>query len=217
MGRDNAFRAFRSIVVGLGCAFALCVQAHATVHVIKFGGSLGNAYSPAALVLSVGDTVEWQGDFSFHPLTSTEIPMGAAGWTSSSGTVLDYIVTVPGTYNYKCEVHAPSMEGAFTATLSGITDPELRILPARFEVGQNYPNPFNPSTMVSMSLPLAGQVRFVVYNLLGEEVKVVVDGRMNAGVHQVEINGTGLASGAYIYQLSVDGRVVGTKRMVLLR
>jgi len=191
--------------------------AQATVHVIKFGGSLGNSYSPSSVTVSVGDTVEWQGNFSFHPLTSTTIPAGAAIWSSSSGTVFDYVVMASGRYDYQCEVHQPAMAGSFTATASGVEDPGPRSIPARFELGQNYPNPFNPTTVVTYRLPVAGAVRFAVFDLLGQEVKVLVNERRNPGVHTVEIDGAGLSSGAYIYRLTVDNNVIGTKKMILMR
>jgi plastocyanin len=52
----------------------------ATTHVVQFGGSLGFVFSPKDFSATVGDTVEWEGDFSVHPLSSTTIPANAPSW-----------------------------------------------------------------------------------------------------------------------------------------
>jgi len=68
----------------------------ATTHLIQFGGSFGLNYSPNTLTVNVGDTIRWQGNFSFHPLSSVTIPAGALSWTNTTGTVFTYVVQIPG-------------------------------------------------------------------------------------------------------------------------
>ncbi len=89
-------------------------------------------------------------------------------------------------------------------------------IPARLALHQNYPNPFNPTTQIRYELPAAGDVRLAVYSSLGEEVARLVDGRQHAGVHEVSMDATALASGVYFYQLRTAG-AVETRRMVLVR
>ena len=70
-----------------------------------------------------------------------------------------------------------------------------------FALAQNYPNPFNPKTEVSSQLPVACQVKLVVYDLLGREVAVLVDERRAAGTYHDTFDGSGLSSGFYFYRL----------------
>lgn len=88
--------------------------------------------------------------------------------------------------------------------------------PERFELSQNYPNPFNPATNISFNLPEAGVVSLKVYNLLGQEVASIVNGRMNAGFQQVSFDASKLASGTYIYRL-VAGTNIQTRKMMLIK
>lgn len=88
--------------------------------------------------------------------------------------------------------------------------------PLTFNLGQNYPNPFNPTTNINFNVPEAGQVRLVVYNLIGEEVAVLVNEVVTAGQHEVTFNAKSLPSGAYFYKLQ-SGSSVLIKKMLLLK
>ncbi len=95
------------------------------------------------------------------------------------------------------------------------------VLPSEFSLGQAYPNPFNPTTNIDFALPAASDVSLVVYNMLGQEVKTLVNGHRDAGVHSVTWDGTNdageqAASGIYLYRL-VSGDKVDTKKMVLMK
>jgi len=87
--------------------------------------------------------------------------------------------------------------------------------PADLRLAQNYPNPFNPQTTISYSLPAPAPVRLCVFAESGREVARLVDGPQAAGEHAVSFNARGLASGIYLYQLTVDGEPVTKKLMVL--
>ncbi len=86
----------------------------------------------------------------------------------------------------------------------------------KFELSQNYPNPFNPSTTIRYSVPTNGLVTLKVFNILGQEVKTLVNTVQNAGFHQISFDASQLASGVYIYRLS-SGNFVNTKKMLLLK
>jgi len=92
---------------------------------------------------------------------------------------------------------------------------------AGFSLGDAYPNPFNPETEISFSLPERSQVSLVIYNILGEKVKILVDQSMEAEVHTVRWNGkdeagNSVASGIYFYQLTA-GDLSLAKKMVLTK
>ena len=89
-------------------------------------------------------------------------------------------------------------------------------VPHDFVLEQNYPNPFNPTTVVSYQLPVASEVRLVVYDLLGREVAVLENERKNPGVYEVKFDGSGLSSGVYFYRLTA-GVHTESKRMMLMK
>ncbi len=74
-------------------------------------------------------------------------------------------------------------------------------LPVAFEVKQNYPNPFNPTTTIEYTLPEYSRVTLKVFNLLGQEVKTLLDEEVDAGDNTAEWNARGVASGIYFYRL----------------
>lgn len=98
--------------------------------------------------------------------------------------------------------------------------PNPENLPTEFTLSQNYPNPFNPSTKIAYSIPsnvIAGQnVKLSIFNILGQEVAVLVNSVQNAGSYEVEFNASHLSSGAYLYRLSA-GSFVKTSKMILMK
>jgi 2',3'-cyclic-nucleotide 2'-phosphodiesterase (5'-nucleotidase family) len=94
-------------------------------------------------------------------------------------------------------------------------------IPGGFALEQNYPNPFNPQTQIAYSIPLDSDVRLTIYNILGETVRVLVDGYQSAGVHDVTWDGHNqqggpVASGTYFYRIQA-GDFSETKKMCLMR
>jgi len=89
-------------------------------------------------------------------------------------------------------------------------------VPDNFELSQNYPNPFNPSTTISFNLPKPGIVTLRVYNLMGEEIKTLVEGYKKAGVYRINFNAEDLASGMYLYRLSTNG-FTETKKLLFMK
>jgi hypothetical protein len=89
-------------------------------------------------------------------------------------------------------------------------------LPTTYSLSQNYPNPFNPETTIEYAVPEAGKVKVQVYNLLGQEVEVLIDCKQEAGHHAIKWNAADMASGVYFYRLTA-GEFSETKRMVLMR
>lgn len=88
--------------------------------------------------------------------------------------------------------------------------------PLTFGLQQNYPNPFNPSTHIKYNVPESGVVKLAIYNMLGEEVAVLVDGMVEAGFYEVTFNASNLPSGAYFYRLQSD-KLNQVKKMLLMK
>ena len=93
---------------------------------------------------------------------------------------------------------------------------KVEILPREFALGQNRPNPFNPVTEIGFSLPQAGQVRLDVFNIVGQRVATLVDGRLEAGEHTAVWDGSNVPSGVYLYRLEA-GEFSATRKMVLIK
>ncbi len=112
----------------------------------------------------------------------------------------------------------PNRENAYSYSVqSSVTPVEKETkLPTEFKLSQNYPNPFNPATAISFELPAAGSVSLKIYNSIGQEIKILADGFLSAGMHHYNWNASGLPSGVYFYQLRANGTVI-TKKAILLK
>ncbi len=93
---------------------------------------------------------------------------------------------------------------------------ETAQVPSDFQLFQNFPNPFNPSATIRYSLATATDVRLTVYNVLGQEVAVLVSGIQSAGLHEIRWNARGFPSGIYFCRLRFD-KHNETRKTVLLQ
>jgi len=114
-----------------------------------------------------------------------------------------------GTVNADQRMHVIEDDGS-----TGVSDDEPIV--AQYQLSQNYPNPFNPTTVISYSIPTASNVSLKVYDELGREVSVLVDGFVAAGSHQVSLDASSMASGVYFYRLTA-GSFTDAKSLVVLK
>ncbi|MEQ9308027.1 MAG: T9SS type A sorting domain-containing protein [Balneolaceae bacterium] len=98
----------------------------------------------------------------------------------------------------------------------GTVNEEVEFEKDQFILSQNYPNPFNPTTNISFNLPKAGNVTLKVYNMLGQQVATLVNGRMSAGIQVVTFDASQLSSGMYLYQIQ-SGNYIRTRKMMLIK
>ncbi|MFZ1289310.1 MAG: S8 family serine peptidase [Melioribacteraceae bacterium] len=95
------------------------------------------------------------------------------------------------------------------------------IIPEKFELYQNYPNPFNPTTTIKYSIPKnekreMSNVKIMVYNVLGKEIKTLINQKQNPGNYEINFDASDLSSGVYFYKLTY-GNFSSIKKMILLR
>ncbi|UCD38536.1 MAG: T9SS type A sorting domain-containing protein, partial [Fidelibacterota bacterium] len=88
-------------------------------------------------------------------------------------------------------------------------------LPTAFSLESSYPNPFNPSTTIRYQLPRAGEVTLVVYDILGREVAILVDGYTEPGYYEVHWNGRRFPSGTYFTRLTTPDYTKSIKMLLL--
>ncbi len=106
-------------------------------------------------------------------------------------------------------------------TLAGINSPlpvneEDDIIPEQFNLLQNYPNPFNPTTTITYEVPQLSNIMIKVFDILGDEVAILVNGRKDAGRYQVQFDASQLSGGIYFYRIVGDG-FIQTKKMLLIK
>lgn len=90
------------------------------------------------------------------------------------------------------------------------------LAPMEFSLEQNNPNPFNPATKITFTLPEALQVKLTVFNILGEEVKTLINENRDAGHHTINFDGSSFGSGVYLYKIQA-GNFVQVRKMILTK
>ncbi len=116
--------------------------------------------------------------------------------------------------NYSYRLKQIDFSGQFE--YSDIVEIEVGTSPNQYSLEQNYPNPFNPTTTISYSIKEKGLVTLRIFDVLGNEVKTLVNEEQEAGVYRLEFNASFFASGIYFYTLNA-GEFVSTKKMILLK
>lgn len=130
-----------------------------------------------------------------HTFESIEFVNDTIGWTcSTSGQIL--FTTTGG------------------QTLTGIAN-QTENIAERFELYQNYPNPFNNQTKIGFEIPKYSEVRIVVYDILGRQRDIILDGIYQGGKYEINYLPNDLSSGIYFYKMEINGEITKTKRLVL--
>jgi len=185
-------------------------------------------HMPKASKSAVGKQVGngWKGDVATHiwkidtrPVTRDSMFTSDGGQVRLDGSgkaavTLDFVClqchqdkTVKWAATYADSIHEKGI-------VTGIDD-DITELPQQFQLLQNYPNPFNPSTTIEYHVPKVSRVRIAVYNLLGQEIKVLVDGMQSPGIHRVTFDASNLPSGVYIYRMQSKGKVFSRKMLLM--
>jgi len=133
--------------------------------------------------------------------------LGYTEATSKSATVSYSIMGNPTNANVNLSIDEVATDVAQTSSTQQ---------PTQFMLEQNFPNPFNPSTTISYMLNQSGIATLKVYNILGQEVRTLVNGFQNAGSHHETFNAQGLSSGIYFYRLQSQNNIQ-TRKMILLQ
>jgi hypothetical protein len=102
------------------------------------------------------------------------------------------------------------------ANLPPVSVDQENTTPVEFNLSQNYPNPFNPNTEIGFSIAKFGFVSLKVYDILGNEIAILVNEFKPAGSYEVEFNVKDLPSGIYLYKLQVDS-FIESRKMILLK
>jgi hypothetical protein len=113
-------------------------------------------------------------------------------------------------------LRADALKCSLRQDATSVEKQQARGIPETFVIRQNHPNPFNPSTRIEYAVPTSGNVSLRVFDMLGREVAVLVDGMVEAGWYSVNFNAQNLSSGVYLYRLESRG-FAQTLKMVILK
>lgn len=149
-------------------------------------------------------------DTSFSVIDSVEADLETYVDVTAEGDSENYF------YRMRSYVGTETSQYSEEATLMIVGIEEDEIIPDDFSLEQNYPNPFNPSTRIQFSLPEAAIAKLSVFDVLGREVRVLVNGRLQAGSHSFTFDASDLTSGVYLYRIEA-GSFIQTKKMILLK
>ncbi|HPN36914.1 MAG TPA: T9SS type A sorting domain-containing protein, partial [Melioribacteraceae bacterium] len=103
-----------------------------------------------------------------------------------------------------------------TIFISDIEEVNFNKLPTDFNLFANYPNPFNPTTTISFALPKPTNVKLTIYDMLGREVKTLINSFVTAGYHNIKFDAANLASGIYLYSIKTDFNFA-VRKMLLIK
>lgn len=204
----------RFLQLSILIAFSMvAVSSFAQTKVICTFGNF--AYNPETLpTVSIGDTIEWRGNFTNHPLTSDTIPAGAMPFGKASGnTPYQYVVTHEGFYSFFCAFHGTSqdMKGRFTVVTNSVKNVPSA---SGIKLDQNYPNPVSGETTIGFSLEKATDLTLSLYTSTGEFVKSLASGKYDGGKHSILLDASLLSNGVYFYRLTANAETLAGQMVV---
>ena len=186
---------------------SLFLANESTNNYVAWTNAVGTATKAAGTVLE--GTFNVQSQFGYIP-GKLYIAVGQYG-TADAGALLKQIPTG----NSDANIDANEFY-AFGYEISGVNDKGNNLRNSSFVLGQNYPNPFNPTTVINYEIPQDAKVTLKLYDVLGNEVKTLVDQEQSMGMHFAKLDAQSIPSGVYFYTLR-SGSYSASKKMVLMK
>jgi serine protease len=153
-------------------------------------------------------------------------PADIANVTSSGPYNIPAGSSIDVAFAIAADISLPNLRTAFAnartkynSILTSVND-DLNPLPRKFELAQNYPNPFNPSTIIKFSIPSESYVNLKIYDMLGREVRTLLNEEKSPGSYSINFMAGNLPSGVYLYKLTAgnytDTKEAGSTKIVFL-
>jgi len=198
---------------------------------IGVGGSTGSNFSAIGTKIKAKTTINgnpvWQirevsSQNSFNAMNMLNVHFGFGDAVIIDSLVIEWTRGIKDVYiNVEVNKFYEAVEGIGISLVTPVND-ELHTNPSEFNLFQNYPNPFNPSTTISYSLPQEAVVSILIYNMIGQKIRTLIDFKdYSAGMYETNWNGRDdfgkeVASGTYIYRMHA-GDIIKSRKLILLR
>lgn len=234
-GRDSLFKTFRNAIENYNSGNGFVIPqpplppSYFTVTSDSFAVSLNWGHSgtgPAVTGFEIFRATEnWDNEYELIHTTDNNMFSYSDTDISLGEEYFYYILSVGDSADNNGAANTPlgSLRSSryYTQTYHAanglITKVEDENLEFNFSLNQNYPNPFNSETVIKFSLKENSKVKLQVFNILGEEVKLIIDKEMPAGNHEQKFIASDISSGVYFYTLTADNRFIGAKKLILLK
>lgn len=118
--------------------------------------------------------------------------------------------------DFAIRVFKISANGKLGEIITSVNTDHNNLIDSELSLGQNFPNPFNSSTNISYQITNAGSIKILLYNVLGEQIKTLLDKYKNAGIYSISFNANDIPSGVYIYTLETDNQLL-TKKLTIIK
>jgi plastocyanin len=199
------------ILLSAAALLFISMQVNAAKHVIMTEDFF---FSPGNLSVLVGDTIEWVWGSGTHTTTSTTVPPGAVTWDqqiNSASVTFDYVVLVPGNYEYQCNFHASmGMVGGFTA--SNPTGIPGQVFLPYLNIDHNLSS---NEIKLNYNFEEAQTLTLNIFDIVGKEVESIYLGTVLPGENQKTISLGGISKGVYLVKL--DGKDISVTRKIVLQ
>jgi hypothetical protein len=185
-----------------------------------------NASAPLSSVINTWMSFTLDSAFDYNPAQSLVIQISHCGFSGSGMSVWQKPGTtgiirrnnIPGNtsciFTYSSQ-DTRTLQCGIDISFVGI-EPAGNVIPKGYSLEQNYPNPFNPSTKINFSIPQSGFTSLVIYDVMGREVRTLINSQLRAGKYSIDFNADDLTSGAYMYKLKVND-FTETRKMMLIK
>ncbi|HEY3296943.1 MAG TPA: T9SS type A sorting domain-containing protein [bacterium] len=173
--------------------------------------TISNSGGNCPLTFQIVDSVNW---LSSNPSSGTVNPNGSTTVTVTAAPGQ----LQPNEYATMLRVYcnAPGSPFLIQADMNVLSVDQIPgAVPTEYALHANYPNPFNPTTLLPFDVPQNSQVAIIVYNVMGQEVATLVNGKYAAGRYQVAFDGEGLPSGLYLVKMTAGSYAAMNKMMLL--
>jgi hypothetical protein len=185
--------------------FLMPCAVHATLYVVEFGDSLPFLGPSADISAVIGDTVQWNGDFTRCPFGSTVVPDGAATWYVTSGHSFSYVITVAGIFYYHYDINSGT---GITGSFSAIADSALPVIGAvKNEPASAVIFSSAGQTFLRLNLHADEFVSGSLFTIDGRAMATLINTRLGSGNYTIPVQKIG--PGVYIVRI-----LTGEKKVV---
>lgn len=202
------------------------------VKIFNGGGVAGMANSPSSIKLDLNNNIYACGTgyysatkYDFAAIKYT--PIGTQEWSATySGEIQnanDYAndIFIDTALNVYLTGFGPNLYTGYDAVLIKYSQPNAitnnQEIALDYSIAQNYPNPFNNTTIIKYSIFHKTHLNIILYNVLGQYVKTLINTEKGAGDYSIIISMDDIPTGVYFYQLISDGIIIDTKKMILMK